>query len=41
MVDESNKFITDNKPWELIKTDQKKFKEVMKKLLEDLNLISF
>ncbi|MFA6159543.1 MAG: methionine--tRNA ligase [Parcubacteria group bacterium] len=40
IIDEDNKFIGDNKPWELVKTDQKKFEEVMKKLLEDLNLIS-
>ena len=40
IIDEDNKFIGDNKPWELVKTDMKKFEEVMKKLLEDLNLIS-
>ncbi len=40
IIDEDNKFIGDNKPWELIKTNKEKFEEVMKKLLEDLNLIS-
>lgn len=40
IIDEDNKFIGNNKPWELVKTDQKKFEEVMRKLLEDLNLIS-
>ena len=40
IIDEDNKFIGDNKPWELVKTNQEKFEEVMQKLLEDLNLIS-
>ncbi len=40
IVDKDNKFIAENKPWELVKTNEKKFEEVMKKLLEDLNLIS-
>ncbi|PIP27927.1 MAG: methionine--tRNA ligase [Candidatus Moranbacteria bacterium CG23_combo_of_CG06-09_8_20_14_all_35_22] len=40
IIDENNKFIGDNKPWELVKTNQEKFEEVMQKLLEDLNLIS-
>jgi len=40
LVKESNKFIEDNKPWELVKTDENKFKEVMKKLLLDLEIIS-
>lgn len=35
-----NKFIDDNKPWELAKTDENKFKEVMQKLFIDLNLIA-
>lgn len=39
-ISEANKYIDDNKPWKLKKENQKKFKEVMKKLLEDLNLIS-
>ncbi|MDO9230891.1 MAG: methionine--tRNA ligase [bacterium] len=40
IINEDNKFIAENKPWELIKIDKNKFNEVMKKLLEDLNLIS-
>jgi len=40
IVDKDNKFIGDEKPWELQKTDQKKFEEILKKLMEDLNLIS-
>jgi methionyl-tRNA synthetase len=40
MVRGANKFIDDNKPWELKKNDQKKFEEVMKKLFSDLNLIA-
>ncbi len=39
-IKEDNKYIEDNKPWELAKNDQKKFIEVMQKLLEDLSLIS-
>ena len=39
-ISEANKFIDDNKPWKLIKENSEKFEEVMKKLLEDLNLIS-
>jgi len=39
IVHEDNKFIEDNKPWELARTDQQKFAEVMEKLLADLNLI--
>lgn len=35
-----NKYIEDNKPWELVKTDQKKFEKVMEKLINDLRLIS-
>ena len=31
LIDESNKFIADNKPWELAKNDVDKFKEVMVK----------
>lgn len=34
-----NKYIADNKPWELKKNDLKKFDEVMKKLLGDLSLV--
>lgn len=40
IVREANKFIEDNKPWELAKTDEIKFKEVMEKLLSDLNIIA-
>lgn len=39
-ISEANKYIDDNKPWKLKKENQKKFEEVMKKLLEDLDLIS-
>lgn len=39
-VREDNKYIEDNKPWELAKNDIKKFGEVMQKLFVDLNLIS-
>jgi len=35
-----NKFIEDNKPWELKKTDQVKFKFVMEKLISDLFQVS-
>jgi len=38
-VREDNKFIEDNKPWELVKTDIKKFGDVMTKLIVDLNII--
>jgi methionyl-tRNA synthetase len=40
LVKESNKFIEENKPWELAKNDEKKFKEVMEKLLVDLSVIA-
>ncbi len=40
IIEEDNKFINDTKPWELKRTDEGKFKEVMSKLLSDLNLIS-
>jgi len=40
IIADSNKFIGDNKPWELVKTDETKFKEVMEKLLSDISLIS-
>ncbi len=40
IITESNKFIEDNKPWELTKNDENKFKEVMEKLISDLYLIS-
>jgi len=41
IIREDNKYIEDNKPWELAKNDEKKFKLVMKKLLADLGEISF
>jgi len=40
IVQEDNKFIEDNKPWELVKTDKEKFEVVMKKLFADLFIIS-
>ncbi len=40
VVQDDNKYIEDNKPWELVKKDENKFKKVMQKLLSDLNLIS-
>jgi len=40
LVKDANKFIEDNKPWELAKNDEAKFKEVMEKLLSDLEIIS-
>lgn len=39
-VHEDNKYIEDNKPWELAKSDMAKFGNVMQKLFIDLNLIS-
>jgi methionyl-tRNA synthetase len=38
-VREDNKFIEDNKPWELVKNDIEKFGDVMTKLVVDLNII--
>jgi len=40
IVREDDKFVEENKPWELEKNDKAKFKEVMQKLISDLNLIS-
>jgi methionyl-tRNA synthetase len=40
IIRESNKYIEDNKPWELAKTDVDKFEEVMKKPIRDLYLVS-
>ena len=40
LVKDSNKHIEDNKPWELAKSDEQKFAEVMKKLLSELNKIA-
>jgi methionyl-tRNA synthetase len=39
-VREGNKYIEDNKPWELAKSDIVKFGDVMQKLFIDLNLIA-
>ncbi len=39
-VRDANKFIEDNKPWELAKNDQHKFEEVMQKLFVDLFVIA-
>ncbi|HLM84447.1 MAG TPA: methionine--tRNA ligase [Candidatus Bathyarchaeia archaeon] len=39
-VREDDKFVEENKPWELQKNDEKKFQEVMQKLVSDLFLIS-
>ena len=36
IVRESNKYIEENKPWELAKTNPEKFETVMRKLLDDL-----
>lgn len=36
LIDESNKFIADNKPWELAKNDAEKFKAVMAKTTIEL-----
>jgi methionyl-tRNA synthetase len=36
----ADKFVEENKPWELIKTNEDKFREVMQKLISDLHLIS-
>ena len=35
-----DKFIEDNKPWELVKNDEDEFRKVMQKLTSDLQLIS-
>jgi methionyl-tRNA synthetase len=39
VINDSNKYIEDNKPWQLVKTNRDKFEEVMHKLLGDLNII--
>jgi len=39
-IREDNKYIEDNKPWELAKNNHEKFGEGMKKLFGDLDLIS-
>jgi len=40
IVWENDKFIEENKPWELAKSNKDKFNEVMQKLTSDLHLIS-
>lgn len=40
IVRKNDKFIEENKPWELAKKDEKEFQEVIEKLVSDLNLIS-
>jgi methionyl-tRNA synthetase len=39
-IQEDNKYIGENKPWELIKTDVGKFGDVMQKIFIDLSLIA-
>jgi methionyl-tRNA synthetase len=39
-ISEDNKYIEENKPWELAKSDIKKFGDIMMKLFIDLNLIA-
>jgi methionyl-tRNA synthetase len=36
LVKDDNKYIEDNKPWELVNNDKDKFEEVMKKLVLSL-----
>ncbi len=40
IISDNNKFIGENKPWELAKTDKIKFEKVMEKLLADITLVS-
>lgn len=40
LVRDANKSIEENKPWELAKSDDARFEEVMKKLLEEIALIA-
>ena len=40
IIKEDDKYVNDSAPWKLQKSDQKKFQEVMEKLLSDLNKIS-
>lgn len=40
IIREDNKYIEENKPWELKKSDKEKFEEVMKKPISDLYLIA-
>jgi methionyl-tRNA synthetase len=39
-VRDANKYIEENKPWELAKSNEAKFEEVMRKLILDLNIIA-
>lgn len=39
-VREANKYVDEHKPWELAKTDETKFKEVMQNLLERVSVIA-
>lgn len=41
IVRDANKYIEDNKPWELAKSDEVKFREVMEKLCIDLNAVAY
>jgi methionyl-tRNA synthetase len=40
IIRENDKFVEMNKPWELVKSDENKFKEIMGKLISDLYFIS-
>lgn len=40
IIQKNDKYVDENKPWELAKNDTIKFKEVMNNLISDLNLIS-
>lgn len=40
-IAEANRYIDETKPWELVKTDQSKFDEVITKLLSDISDIAF
>ena len=40
LVRAANKYIEENKPWELAKNDESKFDKVMQKLFSDLSAIS-
>jgi len=40
IIREANQFIAENKPWELVKTDEKKFNEVMQKSLGDIRVVA-
>lgn len=40
IVREANKFVEDNKPWELAKNNKEKFEKIMEKLFSDLILIA-